>query len=167
MASALLEDNISRVVAYLAGSDEAWILFTGRPVSTLLQQADAIIVERTLWRPTASAEAVRGLLREAGELLEYRNAVIHALWLSEPSNDSPDRLLPWHTVEEGEQVFYAARARVNRSASEMWVTAAGVQELAERLRASSSTLIEGVSGAADALQSGFVELPSDPGWVLR
>ncbi|MFB2583336.1 hypothetical protein [Herbiconiux liukaitaii] len=166
MASARLEETLSRILAYLAGSDEAWILFTGRAARSAIDQSQAIIAERTGWvEKRADLEAVTDLLKQSAQLLEYRNGVVHALWSLEASSDEAPKL-PWHRSGTEERILYPARSRMNKGPTDQAVTISDVQELAGHIDKMSVELIAAVRAAKYHLAGGFAELPSDVRWYL-
>lgn len=167
MASARMEETLSRILAYLAGSEEAWIIFTGRPPRSAIDQSLAIIAERTNWvRDGDEREAIKNvvrLLKLAAELLEYRNGVVHALWSTEPVDESP--AMPWHDAGSTEMLLYPARSRINKGPTERKVTITDVQTLASRIDDADRELYVALA-KSDYLAGGFAAKPTDISWYL-
>lgn len=166
MASARLEESVGSVLAYLAGSEEAWILFTGRPVKSLVEQSLAVIAERVGYRDDdENVNLVCDLLKQAAELLEFRNAIVHAVWVDDAWDFAPDRSFPWSINSDVERRFYPARPRMNRGHSQMWVTASDVRELARRLSILDKELIDAVA-RAERLSGFWAQVPKRTDWHI-
>lgn len=132
--SSFLESRLRMLVAWLAGADDASIVFDGQSVEWLVGIGKAMLGELRQTRfAIQDVERFEAALSKAKGLNQDRNFFVHGDWSTQSYDDECVRRPTKKPADD--RIFYVSRSRLRRVPEEREVAVVDVELLADQIRA--------------------------------
>lgn len=162
-SSALLERTVREVLRRMvSGHESSWVIFEGRSLDQMLEDAKAISRDWSAWRDSRPPGAIviaafADAIDEARSINQLRNQLIHGV-LS-PTDTSLGRATYPRGQAFGEPTYYFARSRPRRDAVVMGFTSRGIQQISKEIDEAALNLL-------GSLEEAICQRPGDTDYYL-